>query len=74
MKKNQEKFVNILVLSLLKPLLRQIYLLCQQDAFYKVKSEDEIIAISNIDEDENPQLDITYNYFMYLVPLANIFI
>lgn len=44
------------------------------DAFYKVKSEDEIIAISNIDEDENPQLDITYNYFMYLVPLANIFI
>lgn len=45
-----------------------------ESSFFKIKTDDEIIAMQNMDNAENPNLDITYNYFMYLVPIATIFI
>ena len=43
-----------------------------QDSLYSIYIDGEKSLIRDIDSDEG--LDITYNYFKYLVPIANIFI
>lgn len=45
------------------------------DNFYTIiDPEDGPILIKDIDDQDEVTLDITYNYFNYLVPIANIFI
>ena len=43
-----------------------------QESFYSIYLDGEKSLIKDIDSDEG--LDITYNYFKYLVPIASIFI